>query len=67
MVSLPGAKVAPDLPRRFDQMLAHGGPDGSGLATYLRDGAPSAPETADVALIHRRLAIIDLDRRADSR
>ena len=65
LVSLPGAKVAPDLPRRFDQMLAHRGPDGSGLATYRRDGQPAPSDTADVALIHRRLAIIDLDRRAD--
>ncbi len=65
MVSLPGVKIAADLPRRFDQMLAHRGPDGSGVATYQRDGTPSPPETADVALIHRRLAIIDLDRRAD--
>jgi asparagine synthase (glutamine-hydrolysing) len=65
VVSLPGAKVAPHLPRRFDQMLAHRGPDGSGLATYLRNGTPSPPETADVVLVHRRLAIIDLDRRAD--
>jgi asparagine synthase (glutamine-hydrolysing) len=65
LVSLPGAKVAPDLPRRFDAMLAHRGPDGSGLATYLRDGTPTPAETADVALVHRRLAIIDLDRRAD--
>ena len=65
VVTLPGAKVAPSLLQRFDQLLAHRGPDGSGLATYLRDGTPAIAESADVALVHRRLAIIDLDRRAD--
>jgi len=65
VVTLPGAKVAPDLLQRFDRLLAHRGPDGSGLATFLRDGTPAAEAAADVALLHRRLAIIDLDRRAD--
>ena len=65
VVTLPGAKVAPDLLRRFDRLLAHRGPDGSGVATFLRDGTPANEAAADVALLHRRLAIIDLDRRAD--
>jgi asparagine synthase (glutamine-hydrolysing) len=65
VVTLPGAKVAPDLLQRFDKLLAHRGPDGSGLATFLRDGTPADRGAADVALVHRRLAIIDLDRRAD--
>jgi len=65
VVTLPGAKVAPGLLARLDRMLAHRGPDGSGLATYTRDAAPCDSATADVALVHRRLAIIDLDPRAN--
>ena len=65
VLTLPGAKVAPDLVRRFDRLLAHRGPDGAGVAMFRRDGATSSEEAADLALVHRRLAIIDLDRRAD--
>src|SRR5579883_476984 len=65
IVTLAGATVAPGLLDRLDRTLAHRGPDGSGLATYRRDAAPCDPVTAEVALVHRRLAIIDLDRRAD--
>ena len=46
---------------RFDAALAHRGPDASGRATYLRDGAPCGPDAAELVLLHRRLAIIDLD------
>jgi len=65
VVTLRGATIAPGLLDRFDRMLAHRGPDGSGLATYRRDAAPCDAAAAEVALVHRRLAIIDLDRRAD--
>ena len=65
VVTVPGAKVAPGLLARFDRMLAHRGPDGSGIATYARNAMPSDPAAAEVALVHRRLAIIDLDPRAN--
>jgi asparagine synthase (glutamine-hydrolysing) len=65
VVALPGANIAPGLLARFDRMLAHRGPDGSGIATYARDAVPSDPIAAEVALVHRRLAIIDLDPRAN--
>jgi asparagine synthase (glutamine-hydrolysing) len=64
-VALPGARIAPGLLTRFDQMLAHRGPDGSGLATYTRDATPCDSMAAEVAMVHRRLAIIDLDPRAN--
>ena len=57
--------VPPALCARIDAVLAHRGPDASGLATFRRDGAPVEPEAAEVALIHRRLSIIDLDPRAN--
>jgi asparagine synthase (glutamine-hydrolysing) len=65
VVAMRGATIASGLLGRMDKMLAHRGPDGSGLATYARNAAPCDPATAEVALVHRRLAIIDLDRRAD--
>jgi asparagine synthase (glutamine-hydrolysing) len=65
VITLPGAKVDPRLLQTFDQLLAHRGPDGSGLATFGRDGAPANPDAAEVALVFRRLAIIDLDPRAN--
>jgi asparagine synthase (glutamine-hydrolysing) len=57
--------VPPALCARLDAALAHRGPDASGLATFRRDGARVASEAAEVALIHRRLSIIDLDPRAN--
>ncbi len=65
LVTRRGATIAPGLLDRFDKMLAHRGPDGAGLATYRRDAAPCDAATAEVALVHRRLAIIDLDSRAN--
>ena len=65
VVTLRGARVAPKLLRDFDRLLAHRGPDGSGLATFTRDAAPANPDAAEVALVFRRLAIIDLDPRAN--
>ncbi len=64
VVTLPGASVAPTLLKHFDRLLAHRGPDGAGLATFTRAAAPAEPEAAEVALVFRRLAIIDLDPRA---
>jgi asparagine synthase (glutamine-hydrolysing) len=57
--------VSPALCARLDAALAHRGPDASGLATFRRDGTPVAPDAAEVALIHRRLSIIDLDPRSN--
>jgi asparagine synthase (glutamine-hydrolysing) len=65
IVTRRGARIVPGLLDRFDKMLAHRGPDGTGLATYTRDAAPCDCATAEVALLHRRLAIIDLDARAN--
>jgi len=65
VMTLPGATVAPALLRTFDRLLAHRGPDGRGLATFTRDAAPVDPAAAEVALVFRRLAIIDLDPRAN--
>jgi asparagine synthase (glutamine-hydrolysing) len=65
VIALNGNTVPPALCVRFDASLAHRGPDASGLATYRRDGSPAAAEAAEVALLHRRLSIIDLDPRAN--
>jgi asparagine synthase (glutamine-hydrolysing) len=65
VVTFPGARVAPTMLSTFARLLAHRGPDGSGLATFTRDAAPSPPEAAEIALVFRRLAIIDLDPRAN--
>jgi asparagine synthase (glutamine-hydrolysing) len=65
VVTLPGARVEPTMLKTFDRLLAHRGPDGSGLATFTRDAAPADPDAAEVALVFRRLAIIDLDPRAN--
>ena len=65
IIALAGNDVPPALCGRFDAALAHRGPDASGLATFRRDGTPCAGDAAEVALIHRRLSIIDLDPRAN--
>jgi asparagine synthase (glutamine-hydrolysing) len=65
IIGFPGNRIPPALCARFDQALAHRGPDASGLATYQRDGSPVAADAAEVALLHRRLSIIDLDPRAN--
>jgi asparagine synthase (glutamine-hydrolysing) len=57
--------VAPTVLQKLDRLLAHRGPDGSGLATFTREAAPADPDAAEVALVFRRLAIIDLDPRAN--
>jgi len=65
VLALRGHRVPATLCAHFDAALAHRGPDASGLATYLRDGSSCAPEAAELALVHRRLSIIDLDARAN--
>jgi len=65
IVALAGNSVPPALCARFDAALAHRGPDASGLATYRRDGSLAPADAAEVALLHRRLSIIDLDPRAN--
>ena len=65
VLALPGHRVPAALCAKLDAALEHRGPDASGQATYLRDGAACAPEAAEVALVHRRLSIIDLDARAN--
>ena len=47
----------------MSRRIAHRGPDSHGLR--LNHQRPPAPSQPQIALAHRRLAIIDLDRRAD--
>jgi asparagine synthase (glutamine-hydrolysing) len=49
MLARPGQPIAPAMLAQFAASLAHRGPDGSGIF-----------EAPDVALVHTRLAIIDL-------
>ena len=65
IIALGDNRVPPALCRSFDVALAHRGPDASGLATYRRDGSPAPTDAAELALLHRRLSIIDLDPRAN--
>lgn len=65
VLALEGHRVPAALCTRLDAALAHRGPDASGRATYLRDGTACVPDLAEVALVHRRLSIIDLDARAN--
>ncbi len=48
---------------RMSARIAHRGPDGQGL--YLNHESEITPDNPQVALAHRRLAIIDLDERAN--
>ena len=48
---------------RMSQCIAHRGPDGQGI--YLSHEDEPRPDRPQVGLAHRRLAIIDLDHRAD--
>jgi asparagine synthase (glutamine-hydrolysing) len=65
IIALAGNDVPPALCGRFDAALAHRGPDASGLATYRRDGSLAPADAAELALLHRRLSIIDLDPRGN--
>lgn len=48
---------------KMSARIAHRGPDGSGL--YLNHESEITPDNPQVGLVHRRLAIIDLDERAN--
>jgi asparagine synthase (glutamine-hydrolysing) len=48
---------------RMSARVAHRGPDGQGL--YLSPESPITPDRPQVGLAHRRLAILDLDPRAN--
>lgn len=48
---------------RMSARIAHRGPDGAGL--FLNHENDITPENPQVGLVHRRLAIIDLDERAN--
>lgn len=65
LLALPGNRISPQLCAGIDGAMSHRGPDASGLATFRRSGAPCNPDEAEVALIHRRLSIIDLDARSN--
>ncbi|MEM7227627.1 MAG: asparagine synthase (glutamine-hydrolyzing) [Planctomycetota bacterium] len=46
----------------IDERIAHRGPDGRGeFRDRVEIDGPDGPQTIDVAMIHRRLSIIDLD------
>jgi len=57
----PSRRVGPEVLARVSAALAHRGPDACGL--WMRD--EPAPGVWQVGLVHRRLAVIDLDRRSD--
>ena len=65
ILALPGHRVPVALCAQIDAALKHRGPDASGQASYLRDGTACPPDAAEIALVHRRLSIIDLDARAN--
>ena len=65
ILAKPGHVVSDSLVRKFDQKLAHRGPDASGTGLFARDGSSRDPGQAEIALIHRRLSIIDLDARSN--
>jgi len=65
ILARPGTVIGRALPALFDRQLAHRGPDASGFATFNRAGEVCETNHAELALIHRRLSIIDLDPRAN--
>ncbi|MBI1202292.1 MAG: asparagine synthase (glutamine-hydrolyzing) [Rhodopseudomonas sp.] len=65
IVTMPGHAIDGNLVGLLDRKLAHRGPDASGAAFFRRDGLPGDTSQAAIALIHRRLSIIDLDARAN--
>ena len=56
-------RVSRDTLERMSARIAHRGPDGQGL--YLNHEEGITPERPQVGLVHRRLAILDLDPRAN--
>jgi asparagine synthase (glutamine-hydrolysing) len=65
IIAQPGHVVPLDLPGIFSRELAHRGPDAEGLASFTRGGVACTPDRAEISLVHRRLAIIDLDPRSN--
>lgn len=56
-------RVSPQLLGEMSSRIAHRGPDGEG--TYFSTPAPITPDRPQIALAHRRLAILDPDPRAN--
>jgi asparagine synthase (glutamine-hydrolysing) len=56
-------RVSRDTLERMSARIAHRGPDGQGL--YLNHDQQITPDRPQVGLVHRRLAILDLDPRAN--
>ncbi len=56
-------RVSPETLRRMSAAVAHRGPDGEGLR-LTRELEPITPDTPQVALAFRRLAILDPDERS---
>ena len=56
-------RVSPETLRQMSARIAHRGPDGEGV--YLNHEGEITPDRPQVGLVHRRLAILDLDPRAN--
>ena len=56
-------RVAREMLEKMSARVAHRGPDGQGQ--YLSPDGPITPARPQVGLVHRRLAILDLDPRAN--
>ena len=56
-------RVSRETLERMSAKVAHRGPDGAGL--HLNHESDIRPDRPQVGLVHRRLAILDLDPRAD--
>lgn len=56
-------RVSRDTLEKMSTRIAHRGPDGQGL--YLNHQEQITPDRPQVGLVHRRLAILDLDPRAN--
>lgn len=65
LIATSDTRISMRLCERLSGELKHRGPDASGIMLIGRDGAVCAEENAVAALVHRRLAIIDLDSRSD--
>ena len=65
LIATSGTRVSRQLCESFSNQLKHRGPDASGVMLIGPDGANCDETQAVVALIHRRLSIIDLDSRSD--
>jgi len=54
--------VTPEILARVSEAIAHRGPDGEGV--YLNHAPPGSPDRPQCGLVHRRLAILDIDDRS---